>query len=68
MKRASYEGITLAGATSRGVSAKKQRGRKAETIFFFAETSRDDEHDMHETNRVMTAIVYDILLNQIRHC
>jgi hypothetical protein len=41
MKRVSNEDITLAGATSRGVSAKqKWRGRKAETIFF-AETSRD---------------------------
>jgi hypothetical protein len=40
MKRVSNEGITLAGATSRGVSAKKWRGRLAETILF-AETSRE---------------------------
>jgi hypothetical protein len=40
MKRVSYEDITLAGATSRGVSAIKWRGRKVETIFI-AETSRD---------------------------
>jgi hypothetical protein len=33
MKRVSYEDITLAEATSRGVSAKKWRGRQAKTIF-----------------------------------
>jgi hypothetical protein len=33
MKQVSYEDITLAGATSWGVSAKICRGRQAKTIF-----------------------------------
>jgi hypothetical protein len=39
MKRVSYEDITLAGATSRDVSAKN--GEAVRPRKFFAETSRD---------------------------